>query len=115
MEAFQARLDSYAGAKPKRSKHTLKWPHSPSYKATPLKLADAGFFYNPTNDDDDNVTCFMCSKSLAEWDKEDDPFDIHWTKCGEFCPWAVVRCSLSLDMDENRKYAFSRLGRAGLD
>ena len=106
MEAFQFRLDSYAGTKLKRSKHTLKWPHPETYRATPLKLADAGFYFDPTSDDPDNVTCFMCGKSLAEWDAEDDPFDIHWSKCHEFCPWAVVRCSLPLDMDEQKKYAF---------
>lgn len=109
MEAFQSRLDSYSGVKPKRSKQSLRWPHPKSYRATPLKLADAGFYYNPTPDDQDNVTCFMCSKSLAEWDEDDDPFDIHWNKCQDFCPWAVVRCSLNLDMDKDKQYAFSSL------
>lgn len=115
METFQARLDSYAGTKLKKSKQIIKWPHPTSFRATPLKLADAGFFFNPTGDDADNVTCFMCSKSLAEWDADDDPFDIHWTKCHEFCSWAVVRCSLHLDMDQHRKYASSLLKVIGFN
>ena len=94
MDILQARLDSY---KPKRSKKTPRWPHPATYKATPKTLAEAGFYFDPSPDDDDNVTCFTCSKELSSWDAEDDPFDIHWEKCRDACAWAAVRCGMDRD------------------
>lgn len=105
MEALQNRIDSYS--KPKRVKNpakpstsvAAKWPHPPSFRATPESLAEAGFYYNPSYADRDNVSCFMCQKQLSDWDADDDPFDIHWAKCGKDCCWASVRCGLRNDMD----------------
>ncbi|KAF7422762.1 hypothetical protein PC9H_010921 [Pleurotus ostreatus] len=82
MEAFQNRLDSF---KPKKVKHgsknvTLKWPHPEHFKANAQSLAEAGFYFDPSFDDKDAVKCFMCGKMLSEWEEEDDPFDIHWSK-----------------------------------
>ena len=104
MEALQARLESFS--KPKRVKHTsskrsvsVKWPHPDHFFATPNALAEAGFYFDPSVDDKDNVTCYMCGKQLSDWDEEDDPFDIHYNKCYQQCHWANVRCGLRLDMD----------------
>ncbi|CAL1709184.1 unnamed protein product [Somion occarium] len=113
MEAYQARLESFSKSS-KRTKHSsnkastsaLKWPHPPSYKANPNALAEAGFYHNPSSEYRDNVTCFLCEKQLADWDKDDDPFNIHWDKCGNSCPWATVRCGLMEDTDENGHYIF---------
>jgi hypothetical protein len=115
MEAFKARLASFE--KPKRVKYvteagkaatmTLKWPHK-DIRATPESLAQAGFYWNPSAEDgeEDNVRCFLCNKELSEWGARDDPFDIHWAKCGlgeDACAWAVARCGIEQDLDENGK------------
>lgn len=105
METLESRLNSFT--KPKRTKgskstSSLNWPHPSSFVATPKNLAEAGFYYNPSKDDPDNVTCFMCSKELGGWDEEDDPFEIHLRKCPK-CPWALARCSLELDLDSDGK------------
>lgn len=104
MEYLNARLDSFA-LKSKRIKASssktaspLKWPHSPSFKATPETLAEAGFYYNPEPDSPDNVTCFMCRKTLGGWEPDDDPFTIHYDKCRNTCAWAVVRCQSAGDL-----------------
>lgn len=103
MEVLENRLLSFS--KPKRVKglkKQLKWPHSEDgMKATPKTLAEAGFYYDPSAKDQDNVSCFICGKHLSEWEPDDDPFDIHWEKCGTSCAWAVVRCALREDTDRH--------------
>ncbi|KAI0659222.1 hypothetical protein C8Q70DRAFT_915546 [Cubamyces menziesii] len=112
MEYFQARLDSFAPSKPKRTKASsskqasaaYRWPHPPTWKATPNSLAEAGFYFTPGPNEPDNVTCFMCKKNLCNWEPEDDPFEVHYDKCGDKCAWAVVRCQKPQD---NGSYDFS--------
>ncbi|KZT20916.1 inhibitor of apoptosis repeat-containing protein [Neolentinus lepideus HHB14362 ss-1] len=100
MQVLQDRIDSF---KPKRttkkSSSSQKWPHSASFKAIPQSLAEAGFYFTPWSEDKDNVTCYMCKKQLNDWDKEDDPFNVHWEKCRDSCAWAAVRCGLEEDVD----------------
>lgn len=109
MEAYQARLDSFnkSSKRTKQSKASSssshKWPHPSSFRATPKTLAEAGFYHDPSSEYKDNVTCFVCEKQLADWDKDDDPFTIHWEKCGDSCPWAIVRCGLMDDADDHGK------------
>lgn len=102
MEALQNRIASFHKSKrAKNSKSASKWPHPPTFKANPDALAEAGFYFNPSLEDRDNVDCFECGKQLSEWEEEDDPFDLHWTKCGDKCSWAAVRCGLRADMDRH--------------
>ncbi|CCM05862.1 uncharacterized protein FIBRA_08098 [Fibroporia radiculosa] len=116
MECLKARLETFN--KTKRSKQSLtrstaglKWPHPSSHRATPQTLAEAGFYYNPSSEDKDNVTCFMCGKELSDWDPDDNPFDIHWKKCRNTCAWAVARCGLIYDVDEDGNHQFTDLTR----
>ncbi|KAJ2930028.1 hypothetical protein H1R20_g7060, partial [Candolleomyces eurysporus] len=117
MECLQSRIDSFS--KTKRVKNpskpsssiALKWPHPDSFKATPDTLAEAGFFYDPSADDPDNVTCFMCEKELGGWEEDDDPFDIHFDKCAQKCGWANTRCGLRRDMDRHGRFVFSDKSR----
>ncbi|KAG6841122.1 hypothetical protein C0991_001691 [Blastosporella zonata] len=90
MEFLQSRIDSFT--KPRRVKNptkssfiSVKWNHPPHphFIATTETLAEAGFYFNPSFEDRDNVACFMCNKQLSDWEPEDDPFDIHWEKCGD--------------------------------
>ncbi|KAH8083332.1 hypothetical protein BXZ70DRAFT_581248 [Cristinia sonorae] len=116
MDTLQGRLASFKSTKRSKSltkstSGTLKWPHPATYKATPSELAEAGFYWSPSAEYRDNVTCFMCEKELADWDKNDDPFAIHWDKCNSSCSWAMVRCSLRLDLDETGSYHFTNSTR----
>jgi hypothetical protein len=108
MEALQSRIESFNKSKrlksSKSSKKSSKWPHPQTFKANPEALAEAGFYFNPSPEDKDNVTCFECGKQLSEWEEDDDPFDLHWTKCGDKCSWAAVRCGLREDMDRRGRY-----------
>ena len=112
MQSLQARIDSFQ--KTKRVKRypgktsssvaSIKWPHSPDFKANANTLAEAGFFFSPSWDDRDSVACFLCGKELSDWDADDDPFEIHYTKCKSSCAWAVVRCGLTEDLDKKGWY-----------
>jgi len=110
MEVLQARFESFKKSKrvknPNKSSSTttLKWPHPSPFTANPETLAEAGFFYDPSYDDPDNVTCFYCGKQLAGWEEDDDPHVIHWNKCASTCCWATVQCGLKVDMDRSGRY-----------
>jgi hypothetical protein len=110
MEALQNRIDSFTKqrrvknpSKPSSS-FNLKWPHPSHFIATPETLAEAGFYYDPSFEDRDSVTCFFCNKQLSEWEERDDPFDIHWEKCSAVCCWANVRCGLRDDLDRHGRW-----------
>ncbi|KIM44445.1 hypothetical protein M413DRAFT_442427 [Hebeloma cylindrosporum] len=110
MEAVSTRVASFKKSKrvknPEKpsSTTTLKWPHPSDFQANPETLAEAGFFYDPSYDDPDNVTCFICDKQLGGWEENDDPFLIHWNKCGQTCCWASVRCGLLMDVDHSGRF-----------
>lgn len=111
MEAFNSRLESFAKARRVKQSNTkrtvsLKWPHPTHFLATPDTLTEAGFFFNPSWDAQDNVECFFCGKCLDGWEEQDDPFAIHWDKCRDSCAWAVVRCGLIEDVDRKGKCVF---------
>ncbi|KAG8692660.1 hypothetical protein FRC08_009609, partial [Ceratobasidium sp. 394] len=76
------------------TKPKVKWPHPPSFSATPETLARAGFFFTPESGrKSDRVTCFVCNKTLTGWDSEDDPFAEHISHSPS-CSWALARCSI---------------------
>jgi hypothetical protein len=100
---LQNRIDSFS--KPKRKKGSsktagLKWPHPPHYLANPETLAEAGFYFDPSAEDKDNVRCFMCNKEIGEWAEDDNPHAIHFGKCGKTCSWAIARCGVEMDKDK---------------
>jgi len=108
MEAYESRLESFTKAwRVKRSTAkravSLKWPHPSHFIATPDTLTEAGFFFNPSWDARDNVECYFCGKCLDGWEEQDDPFALHWDKCRDTCPWAVLRCGLNEDVDRKGK------------
>ncbi|KAJ3558252.1 hypothetical protein NM688_g1031 [Phlebia brevispora] len=106
MESLDARLKSFAKSKRVKSSTTgklvtLKWSHPASFSANPSTLAEAGFYFNPSPDHRDSVTCFMCAKELSDWERDDDPFAIHLEKARGTCAWALVRCYLGEDGDDS--------------
>ncbi|KAG1906128.1 uncharacterized protein F5891DRAFT_942184 [Suillus fuscotomentosus] len=113
MESLQARIDSFLkskrvkrSSKPNSTSATVKWPHPSSFNANPHTLAEAGFYWVPSWEDRDSVACFLCHKELSDWDEDDNPFLIHWQKCGNTCAWAIVRCGLSEDIAEDGSFVF---------
>ncbi|XP_041364012.1 baculoviral IAP repeat-containing protein 5.2-A-like [Gigantopelta aegis] len=66
--------------------HSFKnWPYSEEYNCTPQKLAEAGWYHCPTNQEPDAVRCFVCLKELDGWEPNDDPWEEH-KKHSPQCP-----------------------------
>nr|KMM72689.1 hypothetical protein CPAG_08983 [Coccidioides posadasii RMSCC 3488] len=94
METVSARLASFktahrpiskgrtSGAKTK----PITWPH---VKPSPEELADAGFYYQPTEISPDNTACFLCRYALDGWEEDDDPITEHLRHSRE-CGWAII-------------------------
>ena len=68
MATQRVRLDSF---------NKPEWPHKKVSMLHPLKLAEAGFFYDPAPDGPDRCVCFSCGLSLVNWNPEDNPFQDH--------------------------------------
>ena len=67
-----------------------------------IQLARAGFFYKPSSSSHDNVTCYICERSLDGWEPSDEPAEEHFEHSAE-CGWAIyAHISLRLD-DPNRQ------------
>lgn len=96
--SFAERLKSF-------SKKSPKWPHPETFLANPNSLAAAGFYFSPSNDNKDAVSCFICQKGLADWDPTDDPAAIHFDKCST-CPWATLKCISDGPDSEGRQVEF---------
>ncbi|KAK9322659.1 hypothetical protein V1517DRAFT_322821 [Lipomyces orientalis] len=65
------------------------WPHT---RPSVTQMAKAGFIYNPSPKSPDNVTCFLCEKSLDGWNKGDDPKLEHLDHSPR-CAWAIIHGS----------------------
>ncbi|EKM56921.1 uncharacterized protein PHACADRAFT_141944 [Phanerochaete carnosa HHB-10118-sp] len=108
MESWQSRFDSFnKGKRVKKgsSSTTLRWPHPSLFLANPETLAEAGFYFTPSVGNLDAVTCFICRKELSDWEEGDDPFAEH-VRRGSSCCWAIARCGLRDDMDEDGNFVF---------
>ncbi|KAN0061870.1 hypothetical protein ACQY0O_005864 [Thecaphora frezii] len=55
------------------------WPYDgkKGWKPTSKKLSEAGFYFTPTQDEHDTVTCIYCKQVLEGWEKGDDPIREH--------------------------------------
>lgn len=53
------------------------WPHKKVSLLHPIKLAEAGFFYDQAPDAIDRCVCFSCGLSLVNWNPDDNPFIDH--------------------------------------
>jgi hypothetical protein len=99
LASFDSQTVTIAPAKGSRAAKniTFTWPHPPTFGATPQTLAAAGFYYAPEQGSEDRVVCFCCDVGLANWEKVDSPFEEHYTRNEDGCPWAAARCSLEKD------------------
>lgn len=103
---------SKASSSSSSSSSTVEWPLTyPSL--TPEALAQAGFYFTPDDADDeedDQVTCFLCEKKLGGWEEGDDPLEEH-AKRGDRCGWAKAVCGVLLEAKEKKEK--SGKGRKG--
>jgi hypothetical protein len=101
METYTARLASFKLHPSKRKINepysaSIAWPHSSTrFSVTPSTLAQAGFYHDPTESANDNVTCFICNKGLEGWEDGDDALDEHLKRVidkntHDKCPWATI-------------------------
>lgn len=110
---YESRLDSFQTPQPLSKRRastasskvpkTMRWPNQflsaeevftrveldIVLLLTDSKLAKAGFFYHPTQNNPDNAVCFLCHKSLDGWEEDDDPLAEH-LKHSSNCGWAIV-------------------------
>jgi hypothetical protein len=112
---YENRLASFQGPQPvtkrrasnasSRAPKALHWPHkklSPSSVRGLAMLclssladhvlqqfAKAGFVFQPTPANPDNVVCFLCDKHLDGWEEDDDPLVEHLKHVPD-CGWAIV-------------------------
>ncbi|GAK68338.1 uncharacterized protein PAN0_070c6583 [Moesziomyces antarcticus] len=82
-EMVQARKETFGS----------RWPYDgkKGWKPTSKKLAEAGFLFNPTEEEPDNAKCIYCDRSLGGWEKSDDPVHEHQRRHPE-C--AFFKCEL---------------------
>ncbi|KAF9168733.1 hypothetical protein BGX20_011235 [Mortierella sp. AD010] len=67
------------------------WPHeNKGWYGTVKRMANAGFFYAPTDDSDDNVQCPYCWLGLDGWEANDDPVHEHQRRKPK-CPFFATR------------------------
>ncbi|RKP00483.1 hypothetical protein CXG81DRAFT_26798 [Caulochytrium protostelioides] len=84
MECYDNRLQSFK---------THRWPYKPKdkVKATPVLLAQAGFYLDPDSKGDsegaDRVVCFLCHQALSGWRDRDFPLVEH----DRACAWTTVQ------------------------
>lgn len=71
MDLLENRLASFA-----------QWPLTEDCKCTPEKMAEAGFYHCPTENEPDLARCFVCFKELDGWEPDDDPFKEHSRSTG---------------------------------
>ncbi|XP_037876101.1 survivin-1 isoform X3 [Bombyx mori] len=59
-------------------KETFKrWPHMDYKWALPARMAQAGFYHQPSPSGDDRAMCFACNVCLVCWEKSDEPWVEH--------------------------------------
>ncbi|XP_069360568.1 baculoviral IAP repeat-containing protein 6 isoform X2 [Maniola hyperantus] len=65
----------YSEADRKRS--FKRWPHMDYKWALPARMAQAGFYHQPSPSGDDRAMCFTCMVCLVCWEKSDEPWVEH--------------------------------------
>ncbi|XP_037562621.1 baculoviral IAP repeat-containing protein 5 [Dermacentor silvarum] len=53
------------------------WPLTGDCMCTPARMAAAGFYHCPTDNEPDLARCYVCLKELDGWEPNDDPFKEH--------------------------------------
>ncbi|KAH9365532.1 hypothetical protein HPB48_000266 [Haemaphysalis longicornis] len=59
-----------------------QWPLTGNIKCTPEKMAEAGFYHCPTENEPDLARCYVCFKEMFRWEPDDDPVEQHSRSTG---------------------------------
>ncbi|KAL6246690.1 hypothetical protein RBB50_005997 [Rhinocladiella similis] len=72
----------------RRATFGIGWPHESKrgWTCKTEKMVEAGWYYAPTPDSDDFVSCTYCKLSLDGWEPKDNPFDEHYRRSPD-CPF----------------------------
>lgn len=73
-----------------------------SCECTPKKLAAAGFFHCPTDQEPDAVRCFVCHKELDGWEPTDIPLQEH-KKHSPNCPFLSIQNPSRMTVEETMR------------
>ncbi|KAF9362782.1 hypothetical protein BGX34_005509 [Mortierella sp. NVP85] len=70
------------------------WPHerTKGWYGNSRRMANAGFFYAPTDTSADNVQCPYCGLALEGWEASDDPVHEHQRR-NPTCPFFATRAA----------------------
>ncbi|KAF5308593.1 hypothetical protein FQR65_LT06141 [Abscondita terminalis] len=66
------------------------WKFDTNSTCNSKKMAEAGFYFIGTSEEQDAVQCFVCNKALDGWDENDDPWEEHISH-SESCAFAKMR------------------------
>ncbi|GAO46835.1 hypothetical protein SAICODRAFT_24718 [Saitoella complicata NRRL Y-17804] len=66
------------------------WPHEEkrAWVGTSGRMAEAGFYFTPTGESEDMVTCAYCGLGLDGWERADDPVAEHQRRTPS-CPFFI--------------------------
>ncbi|KAH9372373.1 hypothetical protein HPB48_021709 [Haemaphysalis longicornis] len=59
-----------------------QWPLTGNCKCTPEKMAEAGFYHCPSENEPDLARCYVCFKEMDGWAPDDDPVEEHSRSTG---------------------------------
>jgi len=84
-EGYDLMMMSY----PERLRSFTDWPFTEAEGATCTaeRMAAAGFYLAPTDDEPDLARCFFCRRELDGWEPEDDPLSEHRRRD---CPFVTL-------------------------
>ncbi|XP_023221678.1 baculoviral IAP repeat-containing protein 5-like [Centruroides sculpturatus] len=76
-DALIKNLDFEHCLEEERLKSFKNWSFKSGCACTAEKMAEAGFYHCPTDDEPDLVRCYVCFKELDGWEANDDPWKEH--------------------------------------
>ncbi|KZO98521.1 BIR-domain-containing protein [Calocera viscosa TUFC12733] len=101
-----------AASQARRGAKSKAWPHPLTESFNPTSLSKAGYYFNPSPDQPDNCTCFVCGKSLGGWESGDSPSLEHVNHDEDDCGWARAVCEVeSKERVNDHTYMFESTDR----
>ncbi|XP_072044508.1 baculoviral IAP repeat-containing protein 5-like [Amphiura filiformis] len=76
------------------------WPFDANCNCTPEKMAEAGFYHCPTEQEPDLVRCYMCYKELDGWEPHDEPREEHKSHSSGCAFLSVKKSETDLTIEE---------------
>lgn len=88
----------------RKSTFDSRWPYTGrrGWRPTSNKVAEAGFHFTPTEEEEDGCACIYCGVELSGWERTDDPIHEHQRRRPN-CPF--FHCILSDALGTNTSKA----------